>query len=103
MNSSFAALIVLISLSLIWGTSFILIKQGLRVFSPEEVGALRVSAAALFLFPLAIPRFKELQPVHYFRLFLSGMMGTFIPAFLFAYAQTRISSSVAGILNTLSP
>ena len=38
-----------------------------------------------------------------FALFLSGLMGVFLPAFLFASAQQHIDSSVAGILNTLSP
>lgn len=96
-------LILLISLSLIWGTSFILIKQGLKVFSGDEVGALRVSAASLFMLPIALFRFKELKQVHFGKLFLAGLMGTFFPAFLFAMAQTQISSSIAGILNTLSP
>jgi drug/metabolite transporter (DMT)-like permease len=70
---SFKAIALLILLALIWGTSFILIKQGLKVFAPQELATLRVSAAFIF------------------------------PAFLFATAQTQISSSVAGILNTLSP
>ncbi|MFN3839171.1 MAG: DMT family transporter [Cyclobacteriaceae bacterium] len=97
------ALFLLIVLSLIWGTSFILIKQGLKVFDPEEVGALRVSAAALFLLPAALNRLKNLRLKHFSKLLLSGMMGIFIPAFLFAVAQTRMDSSVAGILNTLTP
>lgn len=97
------ALFLLIVLSLIWGTSFILIKQGLKVFDPEEVGAIRVSAAALFLLPAALYRLKNLRIKHFGKLFLSGMMGIFIPAFLFAVAQTHMDSSVAGILNTLTP
>ncbi|MDL5046775.1 DMT family transporter [Oscillatoria amoena NRMC-F 0135] len=97
------ALFLLIVLSLIWGTSFILIKQGLKVFDPEEVGALRVSAAALFLLPAALNRLRNLRLNHFSKLLLSGMMGIFIPAFLFAVAQTRMDSSVAGILNTLTP
>ena len=95
--------ILLIGLSLIWGTSFILIKQGLKIFSPDELGALRVSAASLFLLPVALVRLKELKLIHFGKLFLSGLMGTFVPAFLFAFAQTQLSSSIAGILNTLSP
>ena len=102
-NNRATSIILLIVLSLIWGTSFILIKQGLVVFSPDEVGALRVSAATIFLLPFALVRFRELNKGDYFNLFVSGMMGIFIPAFLFAWAQTRIESSVAGILNTLSP
>lgn len=97
------AVFLLILLSLIWGTSFILIKQGLKVFSPEEVGSLRVAAAAVFLLPFAFLRWGELKPGDHLKLFLSGMMGIFIPAFLFAVAQTRLQSSVTGILNTLSP
>lgn len=102
-NRNFQAIGLLITLSLIWGTSFILIKQGLKVFAPDEVAALRVTAACLFLLPVALVRLKELKKDDYFRLFVSGMMGIFIPAFLFAYAQTQLTSSVAGILNTLSP
>lgn len=90
-------------LTLIWGTSFILIKQGLKVFAPEEVGALRVAAAAFFIMPIAFARIKSIQPGSYWKLFASGMMGIFIPAFLFATAQTRMQSSVAGMLNTLTP
>jgi drug/metabolite transporter (DMT)-like permease len=97
------SLALLIVLSMIWGTSFILIKQGLKVFSPEELGALRVSAASLFLLPVGLSRLKELSRIHFGRLLLAGLMGTFFPAFLFAFAQTQLTSSVAGILNTLSP
>jgi drug/metabolite transporter (DMT)-like permease len=97
------AIFLLIILTLIWGTSFILIKQGLKVFAPNEVGALRVTAAGLFLLPFAFVRIKELTKDNYWKLFLSGMMGIFIPSFLFATAQTRMDSSVAGMLNTLTP
>lgn len=97
------AIFLLIVLSLIWGTSFILMKRGLLVFAPEEVGALRVSAAFIFLLPFALVKVKEVPKAQYWKLFASGMMGIFIPAFLFATAQTRIDSSVAGIMNSLTP
>ncbi len=102
-NKRFTAVILLITLSLIWGTSFILIKQGLKVFSPDEVGALRVAAAFIFMLPIALQRLKELKSTDYGKLFFSGMLAVFIPAFLFAIAQTHLNSSLAGILNTLSP
>ncbi len=102
-KKNYTASILLIVLSLIWGTSFILIKQGLKVFSPAEVGSLRVAAASIFLLPFAFLRWKELKRGDHSKLFLSGMLGIFIPAFLFALAQTRLQSSVTGILNTLSP
>jgi len=96
-------ILILALLSLIWGTSFILIKQGLKSFSPDEVGALRVTAASIFLLPIALLRFRELNKSIIKHLFFAGLMGTFIPAFLFATAQTRLDSSVTGILNSLSP
>lgn len=102
-NNNARALGLLILLSLIWGTSFILMKRGLEVFSAPELGSLRVTAAAIFLLPLALSRLKGLHSQHYVKLFLSGMMGIFFPAFLFAFAQTRLESSVTGILNSLTP
>jgi len=102
-NQRGTSITIFIILTLIWGTSFILIKQGLKVFAPDEVGALRVSAAALFLLPAALTHLNTLKREHYWKLFASGMMGIFIPAFLFALAQTNMDSSVAGIINTLTP
>jgi drug/metabolite transporter (DMT)-like permease len=102
-NSRIRALTLLILLALIWGTSFILMKRGLVVFSPGEVGSLRVVAAALFLLPVAIVHLKHLDKNHYPKLLASGLMGIFFPAFLFATAQTKLESSVSGILNSLTP
>jgi drug/metabolite transporter (DMT)-like permease len=97
------AILLLILLSLIWGTSFILIKRGLVVFSAGEVGSIRVVAASLFLLPFALTRLKQLESHHYPKLLASGLMGVFIPAFLFAAAQTKLASSVTGIMNSLTP
>lgn len=97
------ALLLLILLSLIWGTSFILMKRGLVVFSPGEVGSIRVFAASVFLLPFALTRLKDLHPSQYGKLLVSGLLGVFIPAFLFATAQTRLESSVTGIMNSLTP
>jgi drug/metabolite transporter (DMT)-like permease len=97
------AIFLLMILALIWGTSFILIKQGLKVFAPTEVATLRVSAAFLFSLPIALTRLKGLRFNDYRALMVSGLLGIFIPAFLFSTAQTKIDSSVAGVLNTLSP
>ncbi len=94
---------LLIALALIWGTSFILMKRGLEVFSAGELGSLRVAAASLFLVPLAITQLRGLTGTHYVKLFASGLMGIFFPAFLFALAQTRLESSVTGIMNSLTP
>lgn len=94
---------LLILLSLIWGSSFILIKRGLEVFSAGEVGAYRIVAAATFLLPLSIPRLKNLDKTQIKNLIIVGLVGSFIPAFLFAKAQTQLSSSLTGVLNALTP
>jgi drug/metabolite transporter (DMT)-like permease len=97
------AWIIFAGLALIWGSSFILIKRGLDFFSSTEVGALRISITFLFLLPLAIPRIKKLSPREWKYLTLIGLIGSVLPAFLFAKAQTGIDSSLAGILNSLTP
>ena len=101
-NSPLAIFLLLI-LAMIWGTSFILMKRGLVAFEPGEVASLRVTIAGIILLPLALFKIKEINSSHPLKLFVSGMMGVFIPAFLFTTAQRHIDSSVAGILNTLSP
>lgn len=94
---------LLIILALIWGSSFILIKRGLEIFSPGEVGAYRIVAAATFLLPLSLPRVKNLSSEQIQNLIIVGLVGSFIPAFLFAKAQTQLSSSLTGVLNALTP
>lgn len=96
--------IIFIFLSVVWGSSFILIKKGLISFDPGEVAALRISISTLafipiylFLFPRHLPR-KKLPYVA-----LVGLLGNGAPAFLYALAQTHVASSVAGILNSLTP
>ena len=93
---------LLVVLSLIWGTSFILMKKGLVVFSAMELGATRVSVAALLLLPFAVREIGRVERSRLKWLALSGTVGTFIPAFLFAYAETRLASGLAGVLNALT-
>lgn len=94
---------LLVILTLIWGSSFILIKKGLEVFSPGEVGAYRMVAAATILLPLSLPRIKNLNKTQVKNLILAGLLGSFFPAFLFPIAQTQLSSSLTGVLNALTP
>jgi drug/metabolite transporter (DMT)-like permease len=90
-------------LSLIWGTSFILMKKGLVALSPVEVAAFRITVAGVLLLPIALLKWREVKREQVPKLLVSGLLGVFIPAFLFTTAQQHIDSSVAGILNTLSP
>jgi len=93
----------LVVLALIWGSSFILIKKALVGLSPIQLGALRVIISGLFLFLVGIKSLKGLTGKTIKWLIISGFLGTFFPAFLFAYAETEIDSAVASILNSLVP
>ncbi|MCI1190205.1 DMT family transporter [Hymenobacter sp. DH14] len=93
---------LLIILACIWGTSFILMKKGLVVFSALELGAIRVSVAALLLLPFALRHVSSVKRSRFKWLGLSGVVGTLLPAFLFAYAETKLASGLAGVLNALT-
>lgn len=90
-------------LGLTWGSSFILIKKTLQVFGPVQVACLRLSITAIALAPVAWRRRAAVQWARWPYYLAVGLLGTAIPAFLFAFAQRKVSSSVAGMLNTLTP
>ena len=96
------AWLLLLLLAAIWGTSFILMKKGLLVFSALELGAARVSVAALLLLPFALRHVGSVERSRFKWLAVSGVVGTLIPAFLFAYAETKLASGLAGVLNALT-
>jgi drug/metabolite transporter (DMT)-like permease len=93
---------VLLFLAFIWGSSFILMKNGLVVFSAIQVASLRISIAALVLLPFAIKYIRYLK-THFLFLLAVGFIGNGIPAYLFTWSQMHVSSSSAGILNSLTP
>jgi drug/metabolite transporter (DMT)-like permease len=95
--------IILIALSLVWGSSFILMKQGLRAFSSDEVAGLRITIASAFMLPFLIRHYKIDLKKNLKGLLLMGVFGNLIPAFLFTKAETEISSSLTGMLNALTP
>jgi drug/metabolite transporter (DMT)-like permease len=99
----FLPIILLIALALIWGSSFILMKNGLRVYSAAQVATMRMFVSFIFLLPLTISNFKKV-PLKYLGIItLVGLLGNGLPAVLFANAQTKLSSSTAGVLNSLTP
>ncbi|PKP25417.1 MAG: permease [Bacteroidetes bacterium HGW-Bacteroidetes-2] len=93
----------LIILSIIWGSSFILIKKSLVGLTPIQVGALRVLIASIFLFIIGFTRLKKIEKNQWKWVAIAGTIGTFIPAFCFAYAQTEIDSAISSILNATTP
>ena len=93
----------LISLSLIWGTSFILIKKALIGLTPTQLGSLRIIFSSIIIFIFAWNTLKLISNKEWKWIIISAFLGSFFPAFLFAFAETEIDSAVASILNSLVP
>jgi drug/metabolite transporter (DMT)-like permease len=90
-------------LALIWGSSFILIKKGLIGLTAFQLGSLRIIFAAFFLLLIGFKSLVKIPRHQWKYIALTSVFGTFIPAYLFAIAQTQIDSSVSSILNSLTP
>ncbi|NVJ60432.1 MAG: EamA family transporter [Gammaproteobacteria bacterium] len=93
--------IYLILLSLIWGSSFWLIKQGLESLTPIQVALLRIIFAGICLLPFLFRSRTSKLPLK--MLAIIGMVGNIIPALCFAFAQQIIPSALAGMTNSLQP
>lgn len=110
MSKELRSWIFLVILALIWGSSFILMKKGMyddtggTVFSDSQVGALRMAIAGLVMLPFGLMNLKKIthwKQVLY--LLVVGSCGNFFPAFLFTFAETKLSSGLAGMLNSFTP
>ncbi|MFN0173858.1 MAG: DMT family transporter [Saprospiraceae bacterium] len=102
-NQSLAKWVYLILLSLIWGSSFILIKKGLTGFGYFEAATIRLMSAGLAFLPFSLGNFGKIPRGQYGYVVLTALLGMFIPAFLFCLAQVKVQSSVAAMLNGLTP
>lgn len=104
-NSHHPALpwIMFITLALIWGSSFILMKRGLQSFSYTQVGTMRVSIAAIFMAIIGFKHFKYFRKKDLIALSIVGFLGNAIPYVLFPLAVNHLDSGVVGIINSLVP
>jgi len=100
---------LLVLLSIVWGSSFILMLRGMQtedgtpIYSDVQVGALRMTIAGLVMFPFGIFLLKKIKSIRlFFALLIVGTCGNFIPAFLFTYAETELSSGLTGMLNSFT-
>ena len=93
----------LLVLSLIWGSSFILIKRGLVGLTAVQVGSFRIIFAALFLLIIGFKSLKKISRRQWKFVAITSFFGTFTPAYLFAIAETQVDSSIVAILNSLTP
>ena len=93
----------LIALSLIWGSSFILIKKALVGLEASQLGSLRIIFSSIFIFLIAWKNIFTIKKIEWKWITISAFLGSFFPAFLFAFAEKEIDSSVASIINSIVP
>lgn len=95
---------ILIMLALVWGSSFILMKKGLDGgMNAYQLGAYRIIFTSLFLLPILGKELFKIKKKKIKYIILAGLLGNFFPIFLFALAQTEISSSISSTLNSFTP
>jgi drug/metabolite transporter (DMT)-like permease len=97
----YAAILVLLALT--WGSSYFLMREGLESFTPIQIAGFRVFVTWLCFLPIAVRNLKYITGKNIKSFLIIGVLGNAIPNFLFPIAQTRIESSLAGMLNSLSP
>jgi drug/metabolite transporter (DMT)-like permease len=77
--------------------------SGEAIFTHTQVAALRMSIAGIFLLPIALPTLRKLSWTNTWKLAIVGLLGNFIPSFLFTFAETGISTGYTGMLNSCTP
>ncbi|HEU4575459.1 MAG TPA: DMT family transporter [Chitinophagaceae bacterium] len=96
--------ILFISLSFIWGSSFILMKVSKQGLTGSQIASLRIFAAGVVLIPFALAHHSKVPRKKLWLVFIAGLTGNLLPAYLYATAISHnLDSSLAGILNSLTP
>lgn len=94
-----------LALAMVWGCSFIFIKLGLEFLTPVGVAFGRVSLGAITL--LIWARLKGISlpksPIIWFHLWIAALLLNVVPGFLFALAETKVTSILAGLINAVTP
>ncbi len=95
----------LAALGLIWGSSFAFIKLGLEGMSPTQLVLARLVLGAVVLLSVARVRRTVMprDPLTWVHLFVMGLVGAVVPYFLFGWAELRVPSALAGLLNGATP
>ena len=97
------AWVLLVLLALIWGSSFILIKKVLVVYSPLQTGSLRIFLAGLVCWVLIAFQWRKMPWQVLKWAAIGGIVGNLLPSWLFSLAGSHLDSSVSGILNATTP
>lgn len=100
---SLVSWLVFIILSIVWGSSFILMKGGLLFLSAIQVASLRIIFSAIVLLPWSLKYIFSVPFSKIRIIILSGILGSLLPAYLFCIAEEKIDSAFAGTLNSLTP
>ncbi|MCB0479153.1 MAG: DMT family transporter [Crocinitomicaceae bacterium] len=109
MGDKLLSWVLLIVLALIWGSSFILMNKGMfgsdgsTLYTSNQVAALRIFFASIFLAPIALGSLKIVNKNNFLPILAVGVCGNFLPAFLFTYAETTLNHSLVGVLNSTTP
>ena len=103
-KQNFTNWLLFILISLIWGSSFILMKESSKHLTGIQIGAIRIFSAGLSFLPFAIFHLRQIPGNKILPVLLAGLLGNLLPAFLFAIAiRENGESSLASILNSLTP
>jgi drug/metabolite transporter (DMT)-like permease len=102
MNNKAVSWIIFITLCLIWGSSFKLMKDS-SALTAAQIAALRIFSAGAVFIPFAFFHLPKIPRNKLGQVILSAVFGNLLPAFLFATALTHLDASLAGILNSLTP
>lgn len=96
-------LLTLFFLASIWGSSFILMKRGLQSYTPTEITLFRIFIVFLVFLPFGIRDILSSKLKTKIIILISAILGSAIPYYLFVKAQTKIDSSLNGVLNSMTP
>jgi drug/metabolite transporter (DMT)-like permease len=93
------------ALAVIWGSSFFLIKIALETFTPLQItfGRVLFGASAVLLIVLVKRRGLPRSAVVWGHTAVAGLLNNVIPFTLFNWAETRVSSVLAGLFNAATP
>jgi drug/metabolite transporter (DMT)-like permease len=91
-------------LALLWGSSFLFMREGAYEFGPFPTAWVRITLAALMLTPILL--WRQQIPVlqaHWRPTLSSGLLNSGIPFACYAYALMHISTGLSSILNATTP
>jgi drug/metabolite transporter (DMT)-like permease len=99
--------VMLAALAAIWGASFMFIKVAVRELEPVTLVWLRITLAALVLLPVTLTvvgrgAFEQARAAAG-RLTFMGLVNSAIPFTLLSWAETRLDSGPAAILQAAAP